>query len=157
MDILEKTAYLRGLCDGLEIKDDTKEGKLLLAIVDVLDSIAASVSDLEAVTDEMSDELDEVAEELLELEGAFDDCNCGCDCGDDCDCHCHDDDDDCDCDCDDDDCDCDCCCDCDDENFRMLMCPHCDEEIYFDDSIEPDELICPACGKAVSDEPADAE
>ena len=49
--------------------------------------------------------------------------------------------------------DCDCC----DGDFRMLMCPHCDEEIYFDDSIEPDELVCPACGKAVADEPVDAE
>ncbi|MBE6912819.1 MAG: hypothetical protein E7473_09875 [Ruminococcaceae bacterium] len=134
MDILEKTAYLRGLCDGLEIKDDTKEGKLLLAIVDVLDSIAASVSDLEAVTDEMSDELDEVAEELLELEGAFDDCNCGCDCGDDCDCHCHDDDDDCDCDC---------------EDFHFeVVCPTCGDSIMVDeDIINLGSINCPNCNE----------
>ncbi len=80
MDIVEKTAYLRGLCDGLEISTDTKEGKLLVAIVDVIDELAASVSDLEVLADSMSDELDEVAEELLELEGAFDDCDCGDDC-----------------------------------------------------------------------------
>ena len=35
------------------------------------------------------------------------------------------------------------------------MCPHCNEEIYFDDTIEPDELICPACGKPVADKAED--
>ena len=29
----------------------------------------------------------------------------------------------------------------------MMFCPHCNEEIYFDESIEPSELTCPACGK----------
>ena len=72
MNIVEKAAYLRGLCDGLEIDTTTKEGKLLLAMVEVIDELADAVSDLQQITDEMSDELDEVAEELLELEGAFD-------------------------------------------------------------------------------------
>ncbi len=123
MDIVEKAAYLRGLCDGLEIDTDTKEGKLLVAIVDVIDELAASVSDLEAVADEMSDELDEVAEELLELEGAFDD--------------------DCDCGCGDDDCDCDC------DDFRYeVVCPTCGDSIMVDEDILALGAIqCPGCGE----------
>lgn len=122
MDMIEKAAYLRGLCDGLEIDADTKEGKLLLAIVDVIDELAASVSDLEAVCDGMSDELDEVAEELLELEGAFDDC----DCGDECDC-----------------CDEDC------EDFHYeVVCPTCGDSIMVDEDILAlGSIECPGCGE----------
>ena len=125
MDILEKTAYLRGLCDGLEIKDDTKEGKLLLAIVDVLDSLASSVSDLEAITDEMSDELDEVAEELLELEGAFDEDE-------------FDEDEECECD---EDCEC--------AGFHYeVVCPTCGDSIMVDEDILAlGKIQCPGCGE----------
>ena len=55
---------------------------------------------------------------------------------------------------DDEECDgncCDCGEDCGDDDFRMMFCPHCNEEIYFDESIEPSELTCPACGKKVCD------
>ncbi len=120
MDILERAAYLRGLCDGLEIDGETKEGKLLLAMVDVIDELAASVSDLEAVADSISDELDEVAEELLELEGAFDD-DCDCDCGDDC--------------------------DCDDFHYEVV-CPTCGDSIMVDEDILAlGSIQCPGCGE----------
>ena len=33
----EKVAYLKGLCDGMDISSETKEGKLLGAIIEVLD------------------------------------------------------------------------------------------------------------------------
>ena len=61
MNILERASYLRGLFDGLEIDTSTKEGKLLVAMVEVIDELAGAVSDLQQITDEMSDELDEVA------------------------------------------------------------------------------------------------
>jgi uncharacterized protein YbaR (Trm112 family) len=32
------------------------------------------------------------------------------------------------------------------------MCPHCQETICFDNEIDPEDLICPACGKAFSEE-----
>ncbi|MBR5542525.1 MAG: hypothetical protein IKU65_00300 [Oscillospiraceae bacterium] len=123
MDIVEKAAYLRGLCDGLDIDSDTKEGKLLIAMVDVIDELAASVSDLEKIADDMSDELDEVAEELLALEGAFDD----------------------------DDCDCDCCgddgCDCEDFHYEVV-CPTCGDSIMVDEDILAlGSIQCPGCGE----------
>jgi hypothetical protein len=40
----EKVSYLKGLSDGLGITHDTKEGKLLLAIIDVLDDMSIAVT-----------------------------------------------------------------------------------------------------------------
>ena len=40
MEITEKVAYLKGLADGLGLDAESKEGKVLLAMIDVLDDIA---------------------------------------------------------------------------------------------------------------------
>ena len=40
MEISEKVAYLKGLAEGLNLDTDSKEGKLIAAIIDVLDDIA---------------------------------------------------------------------------------------------------------------------
>ena len=68
MTILEKVAYLRGLSEGLGIDDSSKEGRMLKAIVDVLDDLALTVTDLEDDVAEISDCLDEIDEDLSELE-----------------------------------------------------------------------------------------
>ncbi len=39
MDICEKIAYIKGLAEGLSIDDNTKEGKILNAIIDLLGDI----------------------------------------------------------------------------------------------------------------------
>ena len=143
MDIREKCAYLKGLAEGLKLDSTKDEVKLMYAIIDLLDDLTEAVDEMDDDMETLNDYIEEIDEDLGTVEEiVFEDLDL-----DDCDC--------CDCD-DDDDCDCGCCCG-DDDDFRMLMCPHCDEEIFFDDSIEPEELICPACGKAVADEPADAE
>ena len=43
MGISEKVAYLKGLMEGLNIDEQTNEGKLFTAIVDVLDEIALEI------------------------------------------------------------------------------------------------------------------
>ena len=40
MTLSERTAYLKGLMEGMEIDTETKEGKLFAAIIDVLDEMA---------------------------------------------------------------------------------------------------------------------
>ena len=40
MEISEKVAYLKGLAEGLKLDEETKEGKLIAAIIDVLDAMA---------------------------------------------------------------------------------------------------------------------
>ena len=69
MSLTEKTAYLRGLMDGMGIKAETSdEHKLLSAIVDVLDDIAANVeANNESITS-LADELDELDDAVTELE-----------------------------------------------------------------------------------------
>ena len=52
MGISEKVAYLKGLMEGMNLNADSNEGKLFLAIADVLDEIALEVEDL---TDEVMD------------------------------------------------------------------------------------------------------
>ena len=41
MEILEKVAYMKGLAEGLGLDGQTKEGKLLTVMMDILDDMAA--------------------------------------------------------------------------------------------------------------------
>ncbi|MBR1970342.1 MAG: hypothetical protein IKA17_08290 [Clostridia bacterium] len=66
--LTEKMAYIRGLAEGLEIDETTKEGKLLLAIVEALSDTADELYELGDIQDEMQLQLDEVDEDLDELE-----------------------------------------------------------------------------------------
>ena len=69
MDFLyEKIAYLRGLADGLEVKDDTREGKLFNALMDVIEEIADSMSDMIEEQDEVNEYLDLLDEDLSVVE-----------------------------------------------------------------------------------------
>ena len=46
-----------------------------------------------------------------------------------------------------------CDCDCDDydmEDTFEVECPKCGDTICFDESIDPENLICPACGEKIS-------
>ena len=68
MSVSEKVAYLRGLMEGLDIDDDSKEGKLFAAIVDALDEMASEISDLEEDIEDIDDDLDELEERIRKLE-----------------------------------------------------------------------------------------
>ena len=52
MEISEKVAYLKGLAEGLNLDTESKEGKLIAAIIDVLDDMAEKFADVE---DELCD------------------------------------------------------------------------------------------------------
>ena len=47
MGISEKVAYLQGLAEGMKLDESTNEGKLLMAIIDVLDDMAEEFADVE--------------------------------------------------------------------------------------------------------------
>lgn len=74
MSLTAKTAYLRGLADGMGLKaEKSDEHKLLIAIVDVLDDIAANVeANNESITS-LADELDELDDAVTELEELLED------------------------------------------------------------------------------------
>ena len=109
MSINEKTAYLKGLLEGLNIDESKPEGKLLVAIVDTLEEMANEISDLNEVAEYLDDYIDEVDHDLGDLETEYYDCDCDCDCDDD-----------------DDYCFCD---DCDEEDCTdCILCGEDDEE-----------------------------
>ena len=68
----ERVSYLNGLAEGLKISDKTSEGKLLLAMLDVLGEMA---DEIEMLSD-AQEALEEYVDDQFE---AFDDCDCGCD------------------------------------------------------------------------------
>ncbi len=127
--ISEKVAYLDGLMEGMNIKDD-KYAKLFTAIVDTLDVIAEEISDHEDILDDLEDSVDEIFENLDEYdEILFDD---------------EDDDDEEDNDEEFDPEDLE-------DDFYEVVCPNCGETIYFDEDMldSPDGLICPNCNEPV--------
>lgn len=67
----EKVAYIRGLAEGLELDGSKKEVKVLNAIIELLDDLALSMSDLEDTCNDMADQLDAVDEDLGSLEEDF--------------------------------------------------------------------------------------
>ena len=68
MEIKEKTAYLKGLADGLEYDKSTKEGKLLAAIIDLLDEIAVEIDGLNQDVDYLSEYTEELDKDLGDVE-----------------------------------------------------------------------------------------
>lgn len=68
MTISEKSAYLKGLMDGLKLDTETNEGKMIAAIVDLLGDMTKKIVDIEDTTIAISDELDEIEEDLDAIE-----------------------------------------------------------------------------------------
>jgi Mg2+ and Co2+ transporter CorA len=68
MTICEKAAYLKGLMDGMDLDTEKAEGKMIAAIVDLLGDMAKRVKDIEETTIAISDELDEIEEDLDAIE-----------------------------------------------------------------------------------------
>ena len=130
MEITEKVAYLKGLAEGMELNTEKKEGKLLTAIIDVLEDIALELSDLEDAQEELGDGLDAVSDDLEDVENLL--------FGDD----------------DEDEYEMD---DLEeDEECYSTTCPVCEEVIYFDESVlEDGGVVCPNCGERLEFETED--
>ena len=142
MTICEKAAYLKGLMDGLELDTEKAEGKMIAAMVELFGDVAKRMKDIEETTIAISDELDEIEEDLDAIEDFIMD----------------EDDEDWDDDEDfededwDDECDCGC-----EEGFEFgdedstiyeVECPVCGEVINFDeDTLEDGAIPCPKCGE----------
>ena len=128
MNLTERAAYLKGLADGVELDANTKEGKLISALIELVSDMADEIAEMDERIDTAFAYCEELDEDLGAVEEILLDEDCDCDC-EDCDC---------------DECDCDCCCE--DEDFFEVECPACGEEICFDSTVDPEELRCPACG-----------
>ena len=118
MEISEKVAYLKGLAEGLALDTETKEGKLIAAIIDVLDEMSIRFEDIDDNLVDLEDGLDAVSDDLSEVEEALYEM-------------------------DDDDEELD-----DDAEYFETTCPVCQEESVFDeDTLDSGEIRCPNCGE----------
>ena len=156
MTLTERCAYIKGLAEGLGLEGkDTAEAKIIKALIELCSDMADEIDDIEYDIEELSDYCEELDEDLGDVEEVLLDLDEDED---------EDEDDeweDCDGDCDNCDCsgDCDECGDWDDEEYYEIICPSCGETVCFDESVNAEELACPACGAvigAIVDEDVDA-
>ena len=150
MTISEKSAYLKGLMDGLQLNTETSEGKMIAAIVDLLGDVTKRLTDVEETTIAISDELDEIEEDLDAIEDFIMD--------EDDDDYDYDDEDDDDYEYDDDDDDDEFDDEESEEGFEFgyedttiyeVVCA-CGNIIDFDEeTLEKGSIICPACGETL--------
>lgn len=66
--LYEEVAYLKGLAEGLEISKETKEGKIIHKIVDVLESFADAIVDLEEEQADLIEYVESIDEDLADME-----------------------------------------------------------------------------------------
>lgn len=126
----EKVAYLHGLADGLEIKDEAV-AKLFAAMIETMDAMADTIDENELSLAELDECVDDLYDALDELEDQIDLCECHC--GEDA---------------------------FDEDDFIEIECPHCGETVYFDEDMleTPNALICPNCnGDVITDLDEDEE
>ena len=67
MTLSEKSAFLKGMMEGMKLNTETNEGKLLAAIVEMLGDMSKVIADVEETTLAISDELDDIEEDLDEI------------------------------------------------------------------------------------------
>ena len=161
MTNVEKAAYLKGLCEGLGVDPDSRDGKLWGALNELLSDMAHEIEDLQSSSLDFADTLDEFGDELSYLEELtcdldrpedFDDEFCSGDCGS-CELDCSLADEDADEEEDEPDEDAD---EESDEELSYdgvlydVKCPVCGEEITFDeDTLELGSIECPKCGETL--------
>ena len=122
--LYEKVAYLKGLADGLDIDESTKEGRLLISIIDILEDFADAIVELDEDAEEITEYVEAMDEDLANVEDDFyeDDI--------------YEDEDD----------------ESDEVDFVEIECPNCHEDVYIDEDLlyEDDvDVVCPRCHEIV--------
>ena len=121
MDLNAKAAYIRGLMTGMEFDPASKNGKVIAAMMDLLEEMAATVTEHDNALDQAYDELETLDQDLDDLVAdlyGVDDEEDGEEEG---------------------------------EDLYEVTCPNCgavstvDEDTLLDQS---QELVCPNCGAA---------
>ena len=69
--LFEKVSYLKGLADGMDLDSSTKEGKLLLSIIDALGEFAEVIEEIDEDLSELDDAILDIDEDLTSLEEDF--------------------------------------------------------------------------------------
>ncbi|QEK12139.1 hypothetical protein FQB35_06990 [Crassaminicella thermophila] len=122
--LYERVSYLRGLADGMELSEESKEGKLLLNMLDVLEDFADAINEVHDDVKDLDDYVETIDEDLAAVEDEvfeeidteeFNE---------------------------------------DDIDFIEVKCPNCKEIIYLDENLlnnqdDETEVICPSCHEKI--------
>ena len=68
MTLSEKSAYLKGLMEGMKLSTESDEGKMIAAIVALLGDVTKTLGNVQETTIAISDELDEIEDDLDAIE-----------------------------------------------------------------------------------------
>ncbi len=114
MNLTEKSAYIKGLIEGINPSESEEQTKILNAIVNLLEDITLTIKDLEETCGDFGRSICEMDEDLKDIEDLLfgDESICGCD-------------------------DCDDCSNCGDLDNDM-SCENCEEIISLDDEVLDD-------------------
>ena len=125
MNITENAAYLKGLYEGYELDGNSKEARLMGKMLELIGDMAEKIEGLEKECSDLRDYIDELDSDLGDVEEYL---------------FCDDDEDEDDGDTAE-----------EDSGYYEIECPNCGETVCFDDSMDMENLVCPACGKKICD------
>ncbi|SMB94790.1 hypothetical protein SAMN00017405_0274 [Desulfonispora thiosulfatigenes DSM 11270] len=125
-DLQSSISYLRGLADGMDLSENSKEGKIIMGILKVLEDMSDSILDIEDSQDDLEHYIETIDEDLNDLEVDYygdEDCDCGCEC---------------------------------DDDYLEVECPICHDSVCIDSNILDDDskisdLSCPNCDESIFD------
>lgn len=128
-DLSGKTAYLKGLAEGMKIAEKSDEGSVISKIIDVLTDMSQSIAKLSERCDGADNELKLIGESVTDMGISIDDLY----------------------ECLDDDYLDDDYYDDDDDGLFEIMCPECGEDVVVDYDMLDDEnnIVCPNCHKEI--------
>lgn len=149
-ELNKKVSYLKGLAEGMNLKEDSQDHKLMLKILDVLSAVADEIEVINERQNELDDYLMDLDEDLSQLaEIVYED-------------EADDEDDE----CDDEDDECDCCCGCgghdgdiEGDSLVEYECPNCGHVSHFDitDFNFEEDYLCPECNQPMFPEQEEEE
>jgi len=71
MGLKEKAAFLKGLAEGLDYNKETAEGKLISALIELADAMAAEIEGTQEDVDYLSEYVEEIDQDLGTIEEDF--------------------------------------------------------------------------------------
>lgn len=120
MDLIEKSAQIKGLVEQMNLDPLRDETKIFKAVLDLLEDLATNVKKLNVKCSENGEIIDEIDESLARVEDIIYGCeHANCDVG------------------------------ADEENVSYkALCPNCENVIYLDDDMmEESDVVCSNCGE----------
>ncbi|WP_018132451.1 CD1247 N-terminal domain-containing protein [Effusibacillus pohliae] len=135
-ELKERMAYIKGLSSGLNLNENSPEGRILLEMMELLDGIVRAVDQLAVQQNDLEEYLGAVDEDLTDLEQDF-----------------YDEYDDYD-DYEEEDLVCEACDEADDDiQYLEMECPHCHGTVFVDSTVFDDdevvEVLCPECHETI--------